>query len=87
MDSTNTNSASSNKVKESQKKINNKKFRWTNKMVSQIIEFLTVHESKMELHNKDFGKDRSVQYKETIREENEKIRKSLVKIQEKNLKN
>ena len=42
---------------------------------------------KMELHNKDFGKDRSVQYKETIREENEKIRKSLVKIQEKNLKN
>ena len=56
-------------------------------MVSQIIEFLTVHESKMELHNKHFGKDRSVQYKETIREENEKIRKSLVKIQEKNLKN
>ena len=52
-------------------------------MVSQLIEFLTVNESKMEFQNKDFGKDRSVKYKETTREENEKIRKSLVKIQEK----
>ena len=37
-------------------------------MVSQIIEFLTVNESKMEFQNKDFDKDRSVQYKETTRE-------------------
>ena len=56
-DCTYTNSCSSNQAK---KNLKNKQFRWTDKMVSQLIECLAAYKSKMEYQNKDFDANRPV---------------------------
>ena len=60
-----TNSHSSNHSKENQKE---KKIWWTDKMVSQLIEYLAAYKSKMKYQNKYFDADRPMQYKEIRRE-------------------
>ena len=51
----------------SEKNQQNKQFRWTDKMVSQLIECLAAYKSRMEYQNKDFNADKPVQYKEIRR--------------------